>query len=203
MFNGKFDPLLIKTLKEYNLLPKYTDEEINIIKETKLDFLGINYYFPCRVKSISSEKPRWALDTMILKIPSDANINPHRGWEIYPEALYEIGMEIKEKYNNLPWYIAENGMGVENEYLFKNEDGVIQDDYRIAFIEKHLEQIQKAITNGSNCFGYHLWAAIDCWSFRNAYKNRYGLIEVNLKDQTRKFKKSAYWYKDLIKNKDL
>ncbi|ALD66419.1 glycoside hydrolase family 1 protein [Spiroplasma cantharicola] len=201
MFNGVIDPILIKTLKQYSILPIYSEEELLIIKQTKIDFLGINYYFPCRVKAQSNGKNRWVMDNFIIDIPKDAKINPHRGWEIYPEALYEIGMEIKEKYNNIAWYIAENGMGVENENRFRDEQGVINDDYRIEFLENHLSQIKKAIDDGSNCFGYHIWAALDCWSFRNAFKNRYGLIEINLKDQSRKFKKSAFWYKQLIANK--
>lgn len=201
MYDGTIDPELVKTLEAYEMLPSYTAEEAAIIKATTVDFLGINYYFPCRVQAIANKNPRWALDLMDLKIPEGAKMNPHRGWEIYPEALYDIGVEIKKDFNNIPWYIAENGMGVENEDRFRDELGVIQDDYRIEFIEGHLQAIKKAIDAGSNCFGFHIWAAIDCWSFRNAYKNRYGLIEVDLKDQSRKFKKSASWFKELIKNK--
>ena len=51
-------------------------------------------------------------------------INPHRGWEIYPKAIYDISVNIKENYNNISWYISENGMGVEGEEEFKNSDGV-------------------------------------------------------------------------------
>ncbi|AKX34278.1 6-phospho-beta-glucosidase [Spiroplasma litorale] len=202
MYNGNISQILVDTLKQYNMLPEYTKEEIEIVKKTKVDFLGINYYFPCRVKLKPNNKNRWIMDNYIIQIPENAKINPHRGWEIFPEALYEIGMEIKEKYNNIPWYIAENGMGVESEDKYRDKDGVINDDYRIEFLNNHLTQIKRAIDNGSNCFGYHIWAALDCWSFRNAFKNRYGLIEVDLTNQSRKFKKSAYWYKELINNKE-
>gem|GEM_PF-2699389 len=58
MYNGVIDPILIKTLKEYDVLPDYTHEEIMIIKETKIDFLGVNYYFPCRVKKQNNGKNR-------------------------------------------------------------------------------------------------------------------------------------------------
>ncbi|WP_162138150.1 glycoside hydrolase family 1 protein [Spiroplasma diminutum] len=202
MYNGTINELWYKTLSDYSILPDYTKEEIKIIKKTKVDFLGINYYFPCRVKAKSNGKKRWIMDEFVIEIPKNAKINPHRGWEIYPEALYEIGMELKEKYDNIPWYIAENGMGVENEERFRDVEGMINDDYRIEFLKDHMSQIKKAVDDGSNCFGYHIWAALDCWSFRNAFKNRYGLIEVNLEDQTRKFKKSAYWYKKLIESKE-
>ncbi|AXK50974.1 glycoside hydrolase family 1 protein [Spiroplasma alleghenense] len=202
MANGTIDPVLIQTLKDYQVLPKYTPEELEIIKAVKVDFLGINYYFPCRVKSIASTNPSWVLETMKIEIPKTAKINPYRGWEIYPQGLYDISMAIKTEFNNIPWYVAENGMGVENEDQYRGSDGVINDDYRIEYLQDHMGQIKKGLDNGSSCFGYHIWTAIDCWSFRNAYKNRYGLIEVNLKDQSRKLKKSAYWYQELIKNKD-
>jgi len=201
MYNGTINPILIKTLKDYNLIPNHSKEELTIIKEVKIDFMGINYYRPCRVKKQSNGKKRWVLDEMTLDIPSSAKMNHHRGWEIYPQALYDIGIAIKKDFNNISWYIAENGMGVENEDEFRDKTGIIQDDYRIEFITEHLTWLQKSMDEGSNCFGYHLWAAIDCWSFRNAFKNRYGLIEVNLQDQSRKFKKSAFWFREIIKNR--
>lgn len=42
-------------------------------------------------------------------------MNPFRGWEIYPKIIYDIGMRLKEEYNNVEWIIAESGMGVQNE----------------------------------------------------------------------------------------
>lgn len=127
-------------------------------------------------------------------------MNPYRGWEIYPKAMYDIAINIKENYNNIPWYISENGMGVENEERFLDENGMIQDDYRIEFYEEHLKFLSDGIKEGSNCFGFHCWTPIDCWSWCNAYKNRYGYISVDLKTQKRSFKKSANWVKDFINN---
>lgn len=38
---------------------------------------------------------------------------------------------------------------------------------------------------------------MDCWSWNNAYKNRYGFIGVDLGDQSRKIKKSGRWLKEV------
>jgi 6-phospho-beta-glucosidase len=38
---------------------------------------------------------------------------------------------------------------------------------------------------------------MDNWSWINAYKNRYGLVSVDLKTQKRTLKKSAYWMKEV------
>jgi len=199
---GSIDEVLIETLKADNLLPNYSANDLETIKKVKVDFLGINYYFPTRIQAIEPvNNNRWVLDRMEMVIPKTARINPFRNWEIYPEGLYDISIAITKELNNLPWYVAENGIGVENEGRFRGEDGLINDQYRIEYVKEHLMQIEKGITAGTNCFGYHMWALLDCWSFRNAYKNRYGLIEVNLEDQSRKFKQSAFWYQQLIKSK--
>ena len=127
-------------------------------------------------------------------------MNPYRGWEIYPKAIYDIAINVRDHLGNIPWYISENGMGVEGEEKYRNADGFIEDDYRIDFIKEHLEWLHKGIAEGSNCFGYHLWTPIDCWSWSNAYKNRYGFIALDLKTQEKTIKKSGYWIRDVIAN---
>jgi len=126
-------------------------------------------------------------------------MNPYRGWEIYPRGLYDIALNIRDNYGNIEWMVTENGMGVEHEGRFKTDD-MIQDDYRIEFYEEHLTWLHKGIEEGSNCIGYHVWTFVDCWSWLNAYKNRYGLVELDLETQKRTIKKSGYWYQELLKN---
>lgn len=113
--------------------------------------------------------------------------------------LYDIAINLKENYGNIDWLVTENGMGVEGEDAFK-KDGKIQDDYRITFIEDHLIALHKAIQAGANCQGYLLWTFIDCWSWLNAYKNRYGLVALDLKTQKRSIKKSGLWFRELSKH---
>ena len=85
--------------------------------------------------------------------------------------------------------------GLEGEERYINEEGKIEDDYRIDFYEEHLQLLAKAMEEGSNCFGYHAWTGIDCWSWNNAYKNRYGFIALDLETQKRTVKKSGEWLK--------
>ena len=123
-------------------------------------------------------------------------INPHRGWEIYEQGLYDIAQNIKENYGNIEWILTENGMGVEGEEKFR-KDGVIQDDYRIDFVKDHLRELHRSIQEGANCIGYLIWTFIDCWSWLNGYKNRYGLVELDLATQERRLKKSGHWFREL------
>ena len=90
-------------------------------------------------------------------------------------------------------------MGVEGEERFVNEQGVIEDDYRIEFVQDHLKWVHQAIQEGSNVQGYHMWTCMDNWSWLNAYKNRYGFIAVDLDDDAKRtIKKSGRWFKELI-----
>ena len=201
---GKFPEYLVEKLTEDKVLWEATEEEIAIIKDNTIDFLGVNYYQPRRVKAKEEaydETLGWMPDKYFDNyIMPGRRMNPYRGWEIYPEAMHDIAMNLKNNYNNIPWYISENGMGVEGEDRYKNEDGIIEDDYRIDFIKEHLEHLHRGIEEGSNCFGYHTWTPIDCWSWLNAYKNRYGYISVDLDTQKKTIKKSGRWIKEVTEN---
>lgn len=201
---GDFPEILVEILEKDKVIWEATEEELEIIKNNTVDFLGVNYYQPRRVKAKESEIDRskgWMPDEYFdnYEMPG-RRMNPYRGWEIYPQCMYDIAINIRDNYNNIPWYISENGMGVEGEEKYINADGVIEDDYRIDFYKEHLEYLHKGISEGSNCFGYHTWTPIDCWSWSNAYKNRYGFISVDLVTQKKTIKKSGRWIKEVVQN---
>ncbi|MED4036099.1 glycoside hydrolase family 1 protein [Niallia taxi] len=203
---GEYDQDYLNILKKHDCMFHYHIEDLEAIKENTVDFIGINYYQPMRVKArdsmpnpFSPFTPEWYYEPY--EMPN-RRMNEYRGWEIYPKALYDIAMRVKNEYGNIKWYVSENGMGVQGEERFKNKDGFIEDDYRIDFIKEHLGWLAKAIDEGSNCFGYHLWTFVDNWSWTNAYKNRYGLVSLNLDKTERTIKKSGNWIKEAIKNND-
>lgn len=204
---GEYEEGFFELLEKHDILMEYTQEELEIIKENTVDWVGINLYHPNRVKARTTV------------VPSDApfhpdfyyeefnmpgkQMNPHRGWEIYPKIMYDMALRMKNEYGNIEWFIAESGMGVENEKQYKDETGIIQDVYRIDFIKSHLDWLLKGVAAGSNCKGYMLWAFTDNVSPMNAFKNRYGLVEIDLEDQrNRHLKRSAYFYKGLIARKE-
>lgn len=200
---GYYPKELVDILKKDGVLPHYEPEDLEIIKNNTIDFLGVNYYQPVRIKKKESDEtfdvymPDQYFD--VYQMPG-AKMNPYRGWEIYEKGIYDICRDIIDNYGNIPFYISENGMGVEGEEAFIDENGKIQDDYRIDFIKDHLKWLHKGIEEGANCKGYHLWTFIDCWSWTNAYKNRYGLIALDLDTQKRTLKKSGEWFKQLAEN---
>ncbi|WP_298786507.1 glycoside hydrolase family 1 protein [uncultured Marinococcus sp.] len=200
---GEYPQELIDLLGEHGVLPDTESGDKELIKEGKVDLLGVNYYQPRRVKAKENLPnpsapilPEWFFDHY--EMPG-RKMNPYRGWEIYPKGVYDIMINLRDNYGNIPSFISENGMGVQDEARFM-EDGMIQDDYRIEFIQDHLEWLHRAIEEGANAKGYHLWSFIDNWSWMNAYKNRYGYFSVNIDTQERTPKKSAYWITDVHKN---
>ncbi len=203
MIKGEIPEEIFKLAKKYDVLWDYNDEEIAEINQVKTQWVGVNFYAPWRVVAWK-EKVDINKKGIVFSLAKnykweEGRFNVFRGWEIYPQSLYAAAKAVQNNFGNMPFMICENGMGVENEHLYRDkETKEIQDDYRIAYIKEHLFWLNKAIQEGANCFGYHLWSPIDNWSFMNAFKNRYGLFEVDLSTQERRYKKSAYWYKELI-----
>lgn len=200
---GEFPEELVQLLKNLNFMPKIESGDIRIIKENTVDLLGINYYQPRRVKAKEHlphpEAPFTPEHLFDYYSMPGRKINPHRGWEIYEKGIYDILTNLRDNYGNIRCFISENGMGVEGEERFLNEEGVIEDDYRIDFIQGHLKWVHKAIEEGCHVKGYHLWTFMDNWSWLNAYKNRYGFVSVDLQQQgKRTVKKSGWWFKDVI-----
>ena len=199
---GKFPQKLIDFAKEKKLMWTIEKDDLKIMNLSKIDILGINYYQPIRVKGIEDKNKN---NTFVPKgyfyehydMPG-RKMNKYRGWEIYPKGIYDSLMIIKNRYGNLKTFIAENGMGVENEERFKKHNFIIEDDYRIEFLTEHLKWVHKAIQDGVNCKGFHIWTYVDNWSWLNAYKNRYGIYEFNLETHKITPKKSREFLKKII-----
>ena len=134
----------------------------------------------------------------------DAVMNESRGWEIYPKGIYDFGMKMTRDYPELDWFVSENGIGIEEQDAERDEQGRIVDPYRVAFVRDHLAWIARAIEEGARCRGYHYWGVVDCWSWNNAFKNRYGFIEVDLqRNYQRRFKQSADWLREVTATRTL
>lgn len=202
LVHGRYPAELFTLLEQHQVEWEYTADELALIADNTVDELGINLYYPHRVKAPSRA---WHPDTPFhpayyyepFELPG-RRMNRSRGWEIYPRIIYDMAMRIKNVYRNIDWFVAESGMGVENEAQFRNRDGIIDDTYRIDFISEHLYYTLLAREEGANCHGYMLWAFTDNVSPMNAFKNRYGLIEIDLDNQrARRAKKSASWFRQL------
>lgn len=199
---GTFPAELVDLLEQQGALPEIVQGDLELIAKNTVDLLGINYYQPRRIK-VKEHLPHPDAPFMpehlfdYYEMPG-RKMNPYRGWEIYEKGIYDILTNLRENYGNIKCFVSENGMGVEGEERYRDEDGSVQDDYRIDFIASHLQWMHRALEEGSNVKGYHLWTFMDNWSWSNAYKNRYGFVGLDLATQKRTVKKSGHWFKQLI-----
>ena len=53
--------------------------------------------------------------------------------------------------------VVENGLGAKDEL---EEDGSINDDYRIDYLRRHIEQMQEAVKDGVDLQAYTPWGCI-------------------------------------------
>ena len=102
----------------------------------------------------------------------------------------------------IPLFIVENGLGAYDQI---NEDGYIEDDYRIAYLREHIKEMKNAILeDGVDIIGYTPWGCIDLVSAGTGeMSKRYGFIYVDRDDEgkgtlERKKKKSFDWYRQVI-----
>lgn len=204
---GSFDTFFVDWMEADGVIWEADKMDKEVFEEGIVDFLGVNYYQPRRIKARECQ-----IDTKAAWMPENKfedydmpgkRMNPYRGWEIYPKAIYDIAKNLQMNYENPSWFISENGMGIENESRFIDENGDINDQERIEFYTEHLSYLHQAISEGANCFGYHVWTPIDCWSWCNAYKNRYGFISIDLETQKRTIKKSGTWFEKLANTNTL
>ena len=118
-----------------------------------------------------------------------------------PKGLRYVLNKLYGRYN-IPLMVVENGLGAFDKV---EEDGSINDDYRIEYLKDHIIQMKEAVKDGVDLIGYTPWGCIDLVSASTGeMQKRYGFIYVD-KDNAgegtldRKKKKSFEWYKNVIK----
>jgi 6-phospho-beta-glucosidase len=206
---GRYNSIAWSYMEEKGYTPTIEKGDMEILSSAKPDFIAFNYY---TTSTVAESKG----DSSDVNSTGDQHLtvgeqgiyagaaNPYLektefGWEIDPVGFRNTLRELNDRYN-LPLLVTENGLGAFDKL---EEGDVINDDYRIEYLRKHLEQAKLAITDGVNLIGYCPWSAIDLISTHQGASKRYGFIYVNrdefdLKDLRRIRKKSFYWYKNVI-----
>ncbi|MCE0800956.1 6-phospho-beta-glucosidase [Buttiauxella sp. S04-F03] len=182
--------------KGFELEVQPGDDEI--LKNT-VDFVSFSYYASrCASADMNDQNSNAANIVKSLK-------NPHIqasewGWGIDPLGL-RITMNMMYDRYQKPLFLVENGLGAKDEI---NEQGEINDDYRISYLREHIKAMADAIDDGIPVMGYTSWGCIDLVSASTGeMSKRYGFIYVDRDDQgngtlARTRKKSFYWYKKVI-----
>lgn len=212
-FNRWFmDPLFIGKYPEDMLdlygenVPQFSKEDLQIIKiGDKLHSFGINYYKGNLVKYNPKN------DLKFEPVEKKGSMKNDLGWPlylppIYSEGLYDALSQIYYSYKDFGLkrlYLTENG--IAQKTLWNRKDNLIIDEKRIYYLKEHIHQIYKAITKGIPIEAYFAWTLMDNYEWAEGYRPEscFGLIHVDRKTLKRVWKKSAYWYKNLIATRTL
>ncbi|MDO4175234.1 MAG: family 1 glycosylhydrolase [Eubacteriales bacterium] len=184
------EDLLTRRHAKIEMYPE--DEEI--LKKGTLDYISFSYYRSCTVSAQSDFN-------VIGGDPNPYLKNTDWGWPIDALGLRYCLNEIYDRYQK-PLFIVENGLGAADTL---EEDGTVNDDYRIDFLRDHLKEMIKAIViDKVPVLGYTMWGCIDLVSLSTGeMKKRYGTVYVDMDDKgngtlKRYPKKSYYWMKNVI-----
>lgn len=188
LFNGHYPSEVIREFGE--LLPTKWQDDLATICQP-LDFWGLNYYTPTRVTS--SNETDALYPATINRIP-DGAIKTDIGWEVAPETLTDLLLDLNQRYTLPPCYITENG-ACYNHCV--NEE-LVDDLPRQAYLQAHLESVARAIEKGADVRGYFAWSLLDNFEWAEGYAMRFGIVHVDYDTQVRTIKRSGHWYRNLI-----
>ncbi|KFK35218.1 hypothetical protein AALP_AA5G255600 [Arabis alpina] len=197
-------------VKKYvgNKLPSFTTEQSKMLRNSS-DFVGVNYYtarFVAHVPHIDPEKPRFKTDHHVeWKMTNHSGhiigLGEERGIVLsHPEGLRKVLNYIKDRYNNMPVYIKENGIS-DNDDGTKPREEILKDTFRIQYHDTHFQELHKAIVeDGCDVRGYYAWSLLDNFEWEHGYTARFGLYYVDFVNGLKRYPKdSVRWFKRFLK----
>lgn len=200
-------------LEKQGLAPTVEEGDWELLKEGTPDFMGVNYYQTTTFEQNpldgvseghfnTSGKKGTSQDTgvpgVFKTVKNDHLERTDWDWNIDATGLRIALRRIESRYH-LPMLISENGLGAYDTL----ENGVVNDQYRIDYLETHVKAVKEAISDGVEMIGYCVWSFTDLLSWLNGYQKRYGFVyidrdELDEKELQRIKKNSFYWYQTVI-----
>jgi beta-glucosidase len=190
IFRGAYPADLLKWLGDRGLAPEVLEGDMDVISQP-IDFLGINNYYSSFIRDDEYNWPVCASEV------STGRDRTKMDWEIYPEGMHDLLVDLKKEYGDIKIIITENGAAFND---IVNYEGKVEDYNRLNYYYKYLEQVHRAIDDGVNVAGYYAWSLLDNFEWGFGYTKRFGLVYVDFKTQKRILKRSGYWYSDVIRN---
>ncbi len=195
---GYYPSYAKRVFKEKNIHLDIQEGDLEILKQYPVDFVSFSYY---QSRCASADPNLTATDGNVVKSVKNPYLKTSDwGWQIDPLGLRITLNALYDRYQK-PLFIVENGLGAKDVI---EEDGTIQDDYRIDYLREHIKAMSDAIDDGVDLMGYTTWGCIDLVSASTGeMSKRYGFIYVDKDDEghgtlKRMKKKSFDWYKKVI-----
>lgn len=200
---GEYPSYALKELERKGIKIPFEKGDKELLKENTVDFISFSYY-----SSGVSAHPDNLPDELVTTNHFESIKNPHLqetewGWTIDPLGFRITMNELYDRYQK-PLFVVENGLGAVDK---PNEEGYVEDDYRIKYLQKHIQEMKNAVElDGVDLLGYTTWGAIDLVSAGSGeMSKRYGFVYVDRDDEgngslDRTKKKSFGWYKKVIES---
>ncbi|MCD8196398.1 MAG: glycoside hydrolase family 1 protein [Lachnospiraceae bacterium] len=197
---GAYPSYMNRFFRENNIVIKKESGDDELLRAGTVDFFTFSYYMSTCETADSAAAA--ASGNLIGGCANPYLKASDWGWQIDPKGLRYSLNEIYDRYQ-IPLMVVENGLGACDQ---KEMDGSIHDDYRIAYLRQHIEQMKEAVKDGVDLMGYTPWGWIDVVSASTGeMAKRYGFVYVEKyddgsRDLSRWKKDSFFWYKKVIRS---
>jgi beta-glucosidase len=178
----------------------------------RIDILGVNYYSTTMVRLAAegdtpsdnsghreSASSPWVAASRVAFVKEPGPYT-EMGWNIAPEGLTGLLLQLHERYPGLPLMITENGAAFTDAVA---ADGSVSDPQRVDYLDRHIRAVAEAMAKGADVRAYYAWSLMDNFEWAWGYSKRFGILRVDYDTLERTWKDSAHWYRDLIADRSL
>ena len=158
-----------------------------------LDFLGVNNYSRILVRGTRTQPLADQFES-VSPIPNACYTD--MGWEIYPNGLRDVLVNVGRNYPVGKLYVTENGAAFPDAW-----DGgdTVSDPRRVDYLRAYITGCAEAVEQGAPLSGYFVWSLMDNFEWSEGYAKRFGLVYIDYPTQRRVIKESGRWYAALLK----
>jgi beta-glucosidase len=208
MLLGQYDADLLEDTADVTDWSFVQPGDLDIVKQP-IDFLGVNYYSTTTVRTWDGSSPRqsndghkpssgtaWPGSTDVEFLQQEGPFT-EMGWNIAPDGLETLLLDLSARFPELPLVITENGAAFADEVV----DGRVHDEKRVDYLRRHFVAAHRAMEKGVDLRGYLVWSLLDNFEWGYGYSKRFGIVHVDYDTLVRTPKDSALWLADLVREK--
>lgn len=168
--------------------PDIVEGDLAIIS-APLDYIGVNYY----TREIYQAETQQGFQKVMDKPLPLTDM----GWEIYPQGLSELLLDLHRTYKLPPILITENGAAMPDKII----NNTVNDRQRLDYYQSHLLAVDDAIRQGVDIRGYFAWSLMDNFEWAEGYVKRFGIVYVDYATMKRTIKASGLAYRNLLNSR--
>jgi beta-glucosidase len=184
--------------------------DLDLIQQP-IDFLGVNYYTTAAVRmgaeSTMKRNPDGTEALIGSNYPGSERVEfvaqsgpfTDMDWNIAPDALEELLVDLHDQFPDIPLMITENGAAFPDEEFM----GRVRDPRRVDYLHRHFVAAHRAMARGVDLRGYLAWSLMDNFEWAFGYSKRFGIVHVNYDSLERTVKDSGHWVSDLIRTREI